>query len=401
MPKKNCPVCGGSDILATTQIEDMPIYCNVLHDTYEQAINAPKGDIKLGFCQSCGHIYNYAFDASLMDYTVEYENSLHYSKRFNEYAKQLAKRLVSKFELYNKNILEIGCGKGDFLEMLCSEGNNTGYGFDKSYDPNRVNQDAYPHITFIKDFYSEKYRDYNADLVCCRHVLEHIEQPSGFLSQLRKAIEFNNDKAAIYFEVPNALFTFEDLGIWDLIYEHCSYFTPQSLITAFTKSDYKILEISEAFGCQFLSLEATIKDSNEYGQVTEEPLTSKFKDLKALRETVAAFDDKYQSAITLWRNKLMSFRHHNEQRIVVWGGGSKGVTFLNAMSANDKIIKYIVDVNPHKQNKFVPGTGQKVISPVFLLEYKPDYILIMNAIYHNEIANMLNEINVQANIICV
>ena len=135
MNKYVCPVCDSKNIDIFIEIPDIPVYCNLLFSSRREAINASRSDIRLGFCNNCTHVYNYAFDPDLMDYTLEYENSLQFSPRFQEYATQLAADLVKRHQLYNKDIIEIGCGDGDFLALLCELGNNRGLGFDPSHVP--------------------------------------------------------------------------------------------------------------------------------------------------------------------------------------------------------------------------------------------------------------------------
>ena len=181
MSLKNCPVCESSNVLNFINILQMPIYCNRLCSTREEAFAGPKGDIRLGCCLFCGHVFNMAFQSYLMEYDQEYENSLHFSPRFQAYAESLAKRLIANYELYCKDIIEIGCGKGDFLELLCKLGKNRGIGFDPSFEKNRIEGNFDSNFQVINDYFSERHKEYPADLICCRHVLEHIQHPREFL----------------------------------------------------------------------------------------------------------------------------------------------------------------------------------------------------------------------------
>ena len=91
--------------------------------------------MRLGFCRICGHIFNDAFNPDHIEYIQDYENSLHFSPRFHQYAETLAADLVKRYGLYEKTIIEIGCGRGDFLKLLCELGKNRGIGFDPSHAP--------------------------------------------------------------------------------------------------------------------------------------------------------------------------------------------------------------------------------------------------------------------------
>ena len=80
---------------------------------------------------------------------------------------------------------------------------------------------------------------------------------------VRRSLE-KNPRAAVYFEVPNVLFTLRQNGVWDIIYEHRSYFGPQSLHRLFTSAGFHVRDVRESFGGQYLSLEAVVSDGNEY-----------------------------------------------------------------------------------------------------------------------------------------
>ncbi|MBI1878027.1 MAG: class I SAM-dependent methyltransferase, partial [Chloroflexi bacterium] len=255
-----CPVCGAIDITVLLEIFQIPIHCNLLWSSRDEARQAPRGDMRLGFCQNCAHVFNLVFNPALMEYTQVYENSLHFSPRFQSYAESVARHLIERYDLRDKEIIEIGCGKGDFLILLCELGGNHGIGFDPSYVPDLNLEAGTEPITFIQDFYSERYANYKADLICCRHVLEHISSPRDFLSSVRYSMG-NRFGSVVFFEVPNVLFTLRDLGIWDLIYEHYSYFSPNSLSQLFAGCGFDICDLTETYQGQFLSIEARPAES--------------------------------------------------------------------------------------------------------------------------------------------
>jgi SAM-dependent methyltransferase len=388
--KPQCPVCYSKKISPCIEIANVPVYCNVLLKTRKEALAANKGDIELVFCNDCGHLFNAAFDPRRMDYDSDYENSLHYSQQFQNYAESLAAQLVDKYKLHKKTVAEIACGKGNFLSLICKLGENRGIGFDPSYEPGRVSDPATTNITFIKDYYSEKYTDYKADLICCRHALEHIHWPLEFLNIVKKAI--NGNDTAVFFEVPNALFTIKDMGIWDLIYEHCGYFCENSLKQVFLKSGFHVSQIQSVFGDQFLCIDALPIKENWWENENIET-----HDKKELLIHVQAFSTKYSEKIHNWKQKLFDFTHNN-LRTVIWGAGSKGVTFLNALKIQDE-IGYVIDINPHKWGKFIPGTGHEVVAPDFLKDYQPENIIIMNPMYAEEVRSIIKSMDIKAEII--
>ena len=394
------PVCPQSESIPLIDMDNVPVHCNVLWPTRAAALSAPRGDIHLTYLPACGHTYNPAFDAALMEYTQEYENSLHFSPHFQEYATALANGLIAKYDLYGKDIVEIGAGKGDFLIMLCAMSGNRGWGYDPSYVP----EPGYtaPNVTFVEDFYTEKYIDQRADLIVCRHVLEHIEDPDAFLAQVRRAV--GEQQSVVFFEVPNALWTLRRGGIWDVIYEHCSYYSPSSLAHLFRRHGFRVLAVNEVFGGQFLTIEATpaggeqaADAAGDNGHTPDGRAAIGAEDLLALTADARAFAANYAAKRDELRARLRALAAAG-QRGVVWGAGSKGVTFLNATGAGEEIVA-VVDINPRKQGKYVAGTGQRIVAPADLPALRPDFVIIMNANYRAEIGEMLAEAGVMAEIL--
>ncbi len=382
--EKSCFVCSSPHLEVFFQLPKMPVFSNLLWKDRQEAQNCPKGDINLAFCQNCGFIENVAFDPAKLEYTEAYECSLDFSPRFQDYAQSLATQLIKQHDLQHKTIIEIGCGKGDFLLLLCELGKNSGIGFDPTY-VHRPEHEKFNHqVEFIQDYYSEHYANYQGDLIVCRHTLEHIQNPTTLLKTLRRTID-NHIETKIFFEVPNTSDIIGNLAIWDIIYEHCCYFSPTSLSYAFKSCGFRVDKIIDQYRGQFLSLEASPdKISTEIGQYQTEKV-------QQLKSDVANFQTNFSQKIIFWKKQLEKIANKN-RRIVLWGAGSKGVSFLNIIN-DQKQIEYVVDINPNKQGKYIAGTGQKIVAPEFLLDYQPDTIIVMNPIYESEIRKMLENMN--------
>jgi SAM-dependent methyltransferase len=387
----SCLVCGSTGVAPFVEVARAPVLCNVLWPTREAARRAPTANVRLGFCGECGHVFNLDFDPRVLDYTAAYENSLHFSECFQDYARQLATRLVRTHRLYGKEIVEIGCGQGDFLALLCELGGNRGYGFDPAYagpdpDPGREGR-----LTIVRGRYPSRDREYPADFVCSRQTLEHVEDPKAVLTALRRALG-DREGVGVFFEVPDAAATIRNLAVWDIIYEHVSYFTRPSLARAFRECGFAVRGVESLFGGQFLGVEATPAAARER-RVDEEAGA-----LTEFARDVSAFPDRYRSKLDGWGAVLDGLRA-NGQRAVVWGAGSKGVTFLNTLGLHDQ-IEYVVDVNPRKQGKHVAGTGQAIVPPEFLRDYRPDVVILMNPIYLGECRRLAARVGIDPTFIC-
>jgi SAM-dependent methyltransferase len=387
-----CPNCGGHDVELFYEASNVPVHSCVLLSTEQEALSFSRGDINLGFCSNCGFISNFTFDPSLLDYTVNYEDQQSFSPTFNSFVKSLANRLVEKYDLRDKEILEIGCGKGDFLILLSRLGNNRGVGIDPAVVPNRIRAEISEQVTFIKDYYSDRYSQYHGDLVCCRHTLEHIFNTGEFISSVRRSIGDRLD-TIVFFEVPDVTRILCEGAFWDIYYEHCSYFSPGSLARLFRLSNFKITYLSRDFGDQYLLLEAKPVDEVSVNVHELEEST------KNVKEKVELFSVKCRKKLDNWKNRLKQI-DEDRLRAVIWGSSSKCVSFMTTLAVKDE-IPYIIDINPYRHNKFIPGVGKKIMPPEFIKKYKPDITIVMNPIYFEEIREMIEDMEVSTEMIPV
>jgi len=112
--------------------------------------------------------------------------------------------------------------------------------------------------------------------------------------------------------------------------------------------------------------------------------------LEEIAAKVRAFADAAPRAIERWRERFRTWSAAGK-RVVIWGAGSKGVAFLTTIGVHEDMC-FAVDINPHKQGFYMPGTGHEVVSPEFLREYRPDVVVAMNEIYLGEIGRQLGDL---------
>jgi len=377
------------------EIKSVPTNSCILLSSREEAVEYPRGDIELMFCPECGFISNMAFDPKLTEYSGRYEETQGYSGTFNKFHKALAERLVDRYDLNNKDVLEIGCGKGEFITMLSELGNNRGVGFDPGYREERTTSEvAKKNVKFITDFYSEKYSEYKADFVCCKMTLEHIHPTLDFITTVRNAIGERPD-TIVFFQIPEATRILDHCAFEDIYYEHCSYFTPGSLARLFRRCGFDVLNIETEYGEQYLTIEATPRVE---GAEPAAPLAAE-DDMAHLRDSVATFPARISEVLSTWQGRIDDYAQKGK-KVVLWGSGSKGVSFLTTLNVNDT-VQYVVDINPNRQGFFMSGTGQEIVSPAFLAEYRPDVVIVMNEVYVDEITEDLKGMGLSPEVIAV
>lgn len=384
-----CPSCRSNKLRDFYGVRQIPVHSCLLMNSAEDACSYPVGDLSLAICEACGFISNTAWEKNFQAYDETYEETQHFSDTFHRFASGLARRWIDQYNIRGKVILEIGCGKAEFLALLCELGGNEGIGVDPSVNPDRLPQNIREQIRFIPEYYSESHANLAADVICCRHTLEHVFDTRHFLQTLRRSVA--REDAVVLFELPDTRRVLREVAFWDIYYEHCSYFTAGSLGRLFRSCGFDVIDLHRVYGEQYLVLVA---------RPIEHPTSARFEIEHDLDETltdVARFEETYVSRIQHWRARLADLATAGK-RVVAWGAGSKCVAFCTTLGLTDELA-YAVDVNPRKQGKFLPGTGHRVVSPTLLANEPPDVILVMNRLYCDEISETLRQINVSAELV--
>jgi hypothetical protein len=387
-----CPSCGSDRVRVFYEVDDVPTNSVLLLDEQRDALEFPRGDIRLGHCRDCGHVRNTAFVPSLTEYSARYESTQGYSPTFNAFHRRLAQDVIERFDVRDKHIIEIGCGNGEFLVLMCEEGGNSGLGFDPAYLEGRIPTQPDTRVEFVADFYSEKYADRQADLVACKMTLEHIIDTGSFVRTVRNSIG-DRDDTIVTFQVPNARYVLGDCAFWDVYYEHCSYFTHGSLARLFRRERFDVFDLWTDYDDQYLMVAA---------RPTSEPTAQRLEaedDLDAVSAEVDRFAAEVPLRVAHWRETLADHQRAG-RTVVLWGGGSKGVAFLTTVGIGDEVAA-VVDINPNKAGTFMAGSGHRIVSPAELTEIAPDVVVVMNPIYLGEISEELASLGIRADVVGV
>ena len=361
------------------QVPGIPVTSNLLAPTREEALDLPRGNLALAACPACGFVSNLAFEPAAQAYTAKYEASQGFSATFGSFAKTLAQRWAQDYLQPGKTALEIGCLLGEFTTLLHQVSGCPAIGLDPVLAA--PSAPGAP-VTLIPDFYSEKYADLPADLIVCRHTLEHIADVGAFIRMLRRVIG-NRAETVVAFEVPETLRVLREGAFWDLYYEHPSYFTPGSLARLFRSAGFDLIDLRLEFDEQYLILEA---------RPASGPTAMRFDledDLAAVAEAVSGFPAAVERQMSHWR-RVIETTLNAGQRVVLWGSGSKAVGFLSTLKLADDRVPFVVDINPRSRAHSSPAPPSASSGRTALVEYRPDVVIVMNPIYREEIRRDLD-----------
>ena len=330
--------------------KSLPVMQNRLFDSFSEAVSCPVGDVVLVQDETSGLIHNAAFNSDLMIYDCNYQNEQGESTVFQEHLGNVAAIVERHFG--GGTLIEVGCGKGRFLEDLAKRGFEI-TGMDPAYEG------ANPRIR--KEYFTAD-TGLRADGIILRHVLEHIDGPVSFLASLRDA---NAGGGKIYIEVPCFDWIRERAAWFDVFYEHVNYFR----LSDFDRIFGKVYESGHTFGGQYLYVIADL---------------ATVRDPAGIPFTPTDFPGGWQDSIRSHADRISK---RGDGATAVWGGASKGVIFSLFMQQAGAEIKTVIDINPAKQGRYLPRTGIRISSPadgLSALEPGAD-IYVMNRNYLPEI----------------
>lgn len=381
----NCSLCGKNNAKPFFRLPQIPTQSGVFSPSPERASMVLRSDIILSYCDACGFICNEGHNIENLKFD-SYDFSLAESSSYQMYIDRLTDRLIKKYNLYGKKIIEVGCGEGYFLHEICRKGNNIGIGFDPGPKNKLTEQETNGRLRFIQNHYSSSHHYLQLDFLVCRLLLDLISEPITFLKMVRKNLG-SDEKSIVYFEVLNTSHNLDESGIYSYGYEHRSCFTKESLTYIFSLCGFEVLDIYPCWENNYLAIEA--RPASPLLSIAE--IRKLQRNINQnLKENTIRLNQAFQKLKSETDKRLHQLQLEHK-KVLAWGAGTRAVTFFNVFEAND-LIPFIVDINERRHGKYLPGSGQKVVAPEFVLTYKPDLVLISNPTYADEIISQVRSL---------
>jgi 2-polyprenyl-3-methyl-5-hydroxy-6-metoxy-1,4-benzoquinol methylase len=382
-PLTQCPGCGCARLSAPWRIARQPVILNYRFLSATVAARVARRDLCLTQCMGCGLIFNAAFDSADVPYDSNYENRQCCSPAFQEHLRMVADGLVAKHHLRGGRVLEVGCGKGDFLKLLCMRAQAAGVGYDTSYEG--AASISKGRVRFHRCYVAARDIRTPFDAIICRHVVEHIGDIGKFLRKLHDIAAAAGDPVTII-ETPAFEWIAKRGCFWDVFYEHCNYFTLPCLAHLCEQAGFRVVRQRLVFGGQYQLLELKVRRSG-HGK-TRPP---------GIPVRLATFARKADAKLQQMEIRLC--RHGAARGWAIWGAGAKGVALVNRLQRSPP--RFVIDSNTAKQGCFVPGSRIPVIAPDDPRIGELELILIANPNYAAEIAFTLRQVGFTHTILTV
>ena len=334
----------------------------------------PKGKLKLMRCKRCTLLQlEDNFDSNLM-YGENYGYMSSLNKAMEFHLKLKSKYLLDNYKLKKgHSVLDIGSNDGTFLGFF--KKNLKLYGCDPTIK--KFKKYYRKDVKLIPDFFTaEKFKNQKFNLVTSIAMFYDLPDPLKFVNDIKKVLTDNGIWHVEMSYMPSML----NNSSYDTIcHEHLEYYSVKSLKYLMDLADLKIINISfNQVNGGSISLDVAKKNS----KYRENKLLVKWL---LLRENLNGFNTlKVQKQFfkqckkhKFLINNLLKKLKSQGKKIYGYGASTKGNVILQYCKINKNFLKYIIDVNSFKYNRYTPGSKIKIVSEKYLKKQKPDYLLVL------------------------
>ena len=380
MPKEfkkrdKCALCESADIDKVIDFGKTPLANSYLSKEYSVSKLYP---LTLGLCKVCGHLQlNEIINPKIIFSNYSYVSGT--SKVLVGHFKEYASKMITKFKLKKKEkILDIACNDGTFLKQFINRGFSNVIGVEPARNLRKHNKKINVDInTFFFDFNTSiklknKYKSFK--IITANNVCAHIPSINTFV----KGVENIMNKDSIFiFEVSYLMDVYKKMTFDTIYHEHVSYHTLKPLLSFFKKYNLEIFDF-DLVKAQGGSIRVYVSKKNcqpvktkkIYNQIEKEKNMNLFE-----KKTFKKYHIKIKKE-KIKLNKLINSLKDNKEKIVGFGAPAKLTTFSYVFEINKKLIDFIIDDNPLKQNTFSPGKKILIKNYEYLKKNKWDTIII-------------------------
>ena len=361
----NCLACGHLENHQLGFWRSVPLSVMNLPRSRGEAVGSPTYKLDVRRCARCGHVFHTSFDSDEVQYRENSNLVFNEGQGWLAYQDELAKRWFDDHELAGKRVIEVGAGDGRFLERLKDLGAET-VAFEPGPDAEAcADRGLRVHRSY---FGEEQVASEQPDAIVCRHVIEHLADPSAFLRAIRRGAVASNQAPLFLAEVPRIDKALEHHRINDFLYEHVSHFTEHSFRVLFEEAGWEVLDVRRGYGDEVVTLVAQPRLRRRSRSPEARAALEVVEESREFRENAVVQGDELRSRVAGWQEQ--------GRTVALWGGTGKGAALINMCGLTEDLVSIVIDSDPRKQGAHVPGTGQRIQSPAACLEHGVDVILI-------------------------
>ncbi len=312
-------------------------------------------DLNLFQCSSCGLVQ---LSEKPVSYYKEVIRASSFSDEMKKFRGEQFVSWVDKYNLKGKSILEVGCGRGEYLSILKQTEVSLAHGIE--YSKESVSSCINSELSVTKGFFGDEnfvLPKQKYDGFICLNFMEHWPNPNKVLAHLKKNL---SEDAIGIIEVPNFDMILKQGLYSEFISDHLLYFTKETLTFMLNYNGFEVIECSVIWHDYILS--AVVRKRKKI-------------DISLLKSNKLNVETELNSFIDKFEKK----------EVAIWGAGHQSLAVMSLAKLENK-IRYVVDSAPFKQGKYTPATHFPIVAPIELVNNPVKAVIIIAASYSNEVA---------------
>ena len=349
--------------------------------------------LKVLVCSKCWLVQTEDFVGAEQMFSHDYAYFSSFSSTWLNHAKQYVEMISEKLQLSNEScVVEIAANDGYLLQYMRQK-KIPCYGIDPTYGTASFARKK--GIEMIVDFFTPKLaydlfnKNRQADLMIANNVLAHVPDINGFVESFSILLK---PSGVITFEFPHLLNLIEKNQFDTIYHEHYSYLSVvvvQAILKNFNLEIFNIDELPTHGGSV-----RVYAQKNSSGKFLIDPSVDKIlkKEIKAGVKTTNYYKSLQKNADEIKENfiLLLNKLHDQGYKVAAYGAAAKGSTLINFSGVTSELISCVADKNTSKQGKLLPSSHIPIVSEVDLINYKPDYVLILPWNIKDEVIDQLS-----------
>ena len=360
----------------------------------EQTMKEPEKwyPLKVMVCDNCWLVQTEDFVGSSEMFSDDYAYFSSYSSTWLDHARNYVEKMTTRFNLNSDSmVVEIAANDGYLLQYVKGKAIPC-YGIEPTHSTALAAREK--DIEIIEEFFGEaKAKELakqgrQADLTIANNVLAHVPDINDFVKGFATLLKPNG---VATFEFPHLLNLVKQKQFDTIYHEHYSYLSLIAVRAIFEANGLNVFDVEEiSTHGGSIRVYAQRADTNPHSISNNVKKILEYEEQEGLH--TLAFYTGFQQQTEKIKFDLLKFlleAKNQKKKVVAYGAAAKGNTMLNYAGIRPDILSYVVDINPAKQGKYMPGSRIPIVEEGKLKSDKPDYVLILPWNLRNEIVSQL------------
>lgn len=350
--------------------------------------------LKVMICEQCWLAQTLDFAQADELFSAEYAYFSSFSTTWLQHAERYVADMVERFHLgRDSRVVEVASNDGYLLRYVKARGISC-FGIEPTASTARAAREK--GIETLESFFGAELgaglaaAGKQADLMAANNVLAHVPDINDFLSGFTNLLK---PDGVATFEFPHLLRLLEQNQFDTIYHEHFSYLSLTALEKIFRYNGLSVFDVEE-ISTHGGSLRVFTQRMASGGRAVTDHVGRLLERETAAGLASAAGYGGFQSRAERVKDDLLAFlieAKRQGKRVAAYGAAAKGNTLLNFAGIRRDFIAYVVDLNPAKQDKYMPGSRIPIVDEARVLADRPDYVMILPWNLKSEVMSQLRQ----------